>query len=748
MAASPLSLMVGNDPETYRQKLALMLAQGGLDASPIRSPWQGATRMAQAILAGSQFKGMRDEDNKYSDIIDKLPGMGGPSTATPSTDTAPSPAMPSATPVQPPSPSSGGPIDRMASISAAGETGNPNIDAKLGQIANDTGGSKSYGPFGLNSWAKGGDVGATSIGKFQQAYGGPLGLTATPGTPEFDAQWKAAAAGNPDALKAANMDWHQKNIASGVTPKLGQIGVPQEMASDPRVQGYFADRSVQYGPASTEKHAARVAQALSGANGDVPAFIRGMSAADRQNIPGDFRTYLATNPNNMPGLNNRISTRERMAMELNGGQLPINAQPTAGAFPSGPFGDVSGLGGNAPPQMTPWMPPPNMAQMQPPQQAAPPPQAAPTQGMAPPVGAVTPQAVPRVAQQATGPARTPISIPPEIQQSIRAFGKMGREGVGKALELHSQFAKPSDQYDLVNDQSGNPIGQKSRLTGEVKPYPQGEKSQRDLEYAMQNWQKLNLPDPNSQNPNDRSRWAAFAEKTLGGPGVNVSMSADKTGAEKLADKSVAGYDAAMEGARHANRSTTTYAQMARAAESFMPGASANIRLDAQRWLKDAGIIKGENVPAGEQLRMLGTRLAIESAPKGQGQVSNYERTMFKDALPQMTQSPEGFRQAVGMAQRLNEYEIAAAKIWQEEARAAPHGVPDYRNVQDKLMALGPPLTSDEVASLQSLSNKEAAGPQMPAAAPVTPAAPVRYRNPKTGETIELSPDGKSWVPVK
>jgi len=39
-------------PDEYRRRLALMLVQGGLNTSPIQSPWQGAARMAQALMGG------------------------------------------------------------------------------------------------------------------------------------------------------------------------------------------------------------------------------------------------------------------------------------------------------------------------------------------------------------------------------------------------------------------------------------------------------------------------------------------------------------------------------------------------------------------------------------------------------------------------------------------------------------------------------------------------------------------------
>ena len=42
----------------------------------------------------------------------------------------------------------------------------------------------------------------------------------------------------------------------------------------------------------------------------------------------------------------------------------------------------------------------------------------------------------------------------------------------QGLALYAQYAKPTDQYSPVANGSGFVIGQRSALTGEVKPMPQ------------------------------------------------------------------------------------------------------------------------------------------------------------------------------------------------------------------------------------------------------------------------------------
>jgi hypothetical protein len=214
-------------------------------------------------------------------------------------------------------------IDPRMAISAMGETGRPDFSNQA-QIAPDTAGSKSYGVLGLNTWGR--NPAATSAGRFAAEYGPQLGLTARPGSPEFDAQWRRAAQTNPQALAAAQQAFHQKNIVGNVAPGLARVGVPEQLANDPRVQAYMADRMVQQGEHSIGKHANRIQAALMAAQQNPEAFLQRLSQLDKQSIPQDFRTYLSTNPNNVRGLANRVDKRQNLALGVSQGNL-AQAQP-------------------------------------------------------------------------------------------------------------------------------------------------------------------------------------------------------------------------------------------------------------------------------------------------------------------------------------------------------------------------------------------------------------------------------------
>lgn len=140
-----------------------------------------------------------------------------------------------------------------ALITAQLETGQADPLAGVGQIANDSAGSKSYGNFGLNTNG--------SMQEFAKDYLGET-ITAAPGSKEFDAQWKSLAQADPQFLHQLEMQWFEEKILPRISTELTENGVPAEVASDPRVQAYFADRMVQYGPNSNKSYSQRIKRAI------------------------------------------------------------------------------------------------------------------------------------------------------------------------------------------------------------------------------------------------------------------------------------------------------------------------------------------------------------------------------------------------------------------------------------------------------------------------------------------------------
>lgn len=180
----------------------------------------------------------------------------------------------------------------------------------VANISEDSRDTKSYGNLGLNSGG--------SVQRFVAKYGKQFGLTAKPGTKEFDEQWKAAAGSMAGEMYIAETEWFDQEIAPRISTDLHKAGVPAEIADDERVKMYFADRMTQHGPASTINHKDRVAEAVRLAGDDPEAFLRAMSAADKANVRRDFASYLSKYPKNIQGLINRSSKREESALGVGG----------------------------------------------------------------------------------------------------------------------------------------------------------------------------------------------------------------------------------------------------------------------------------------------------------------------------------------------------------------------------------------------------------------------------------------------
>ncbi len=282
------------------------------------------------------------------------PGLGGlASLSPPSTPQADLSALANATPApQEQGQGIGAPAEQRqgpagaVNISGPLESGERNPLQGVANISPDTNGSHSYGNLGLNSQR------GASMWQFQKEYGEQFGLTAAPGTREFDNQWRAAAMDNGKALTAAESEYWQKHIASPTQEKLTRLGLPDELANDPRVLTYMADRQIQQGEGSTINHGQRIRDAADGAN-NAKEFLENLSEADKAHLPGDFRTYLGQHPGNVNGLVNRIDNRLSASLGIDASPVtaPVKAVGSAiedsiGALGRG-AGDVASSAGSA-----------------------------------------------------------------------------------------------------------------------------------------------------------------------------------------------------------------------------------------------------------------------------------------------------------------------------------------------------------------------------------------------------------------
>jgi muramidase (phage lysozyme) len=231
---------------------------------------------------------------------------------------------------------------------------------------------------------------------------------------------------------------------------------------------------------------------------------------------------------------------------------------------------------------------------------------------------------------------------------------------------------------------------------------------------------------------------------------NVTTKIEGAGGVKMVEAGIKAMDDSFTAEDAANRRTQIYGQMANALQGFQPGASAEMRMAGTRWLREGGFIKGDGLPDQELFRQAGQRLALLSAPKGQGSVSNYERELYSAALPLMTDSAESLRKAIDIGKRLDDYDRQVAQIHREVARGNGN-MPDWLEARDRISKLGPPLSVAETNALESMREqlKAANGGGTAAAAPAggtgagAPAAPPPQV--KTPEEAMKLPPGTHFI---
>ncbi|MGO7167166.1 hypothetical protein AB9F47_08850 [Rhizobium leguminosarum] len=76
-----------SDIDDQRKRLAYAMLQQGMDVSPVQSPWQGAARLAQALMGGLEIRQQNEEQRAATAKSPAAP------TGTPSPPAAQSPGF-------------------------------------------------------------------------------------------------------------------------------------------------------------------------------------------------------------------------------------------------------------------------------------------------------------------------------------------------------------------------------------------------------------------------------------------------------------------------------------------------------------------------------------------------------------------------------------------------------------------------------------------------------------------------------
>jgi hypothetical protein len=252
----------------------------------------------------------------------------------------------------------------------------------------------------------------------------------------------------------------------------------------------------------------------------------------------------------------------------------------------------------------------------------------------------------------------------------------------------------------------------------------GEAQEREMKMSVADYNKLNAGQEVTVNG---VKIPAMSGITLGKqvytPQQTAEIQARGTAQAEMYKSGQKALDTAHEAVRGANQRAPYYGNMLAAMQGFQPGATAEARLTGMQYLKDLGIIKGDNVPQGEAIKLAGERLAFLALPPGQGSWAIAERQMLKNSIGSMSLSPGGLTDAIRMMQQLDDYDRKVSEIHRQVADENK-GLPNLLEAQRRVEKLGPPLTAAQQNALQSLQQQPAAGtPAGGATAPPTAPAP-------------------------
>jgi hypothetical protein len=370
--------------------------------------------------------------------------------------------------------------------------------------------------------------------------------------------------------------------------------------------------------------------------------------------------------------------------------------------------------------------------------------------------AAPPSAAPQVAAALTAPAGAPTDVsaaakPPAVSTAPGLLSGVpdekkaqiaqmltSRNPTVKALgtQLMTQAMAASDLPKYEFKTAGDNIYRTNARTGTAEPIRDTGRGVKPM--TPEQRKEWNVPEGMSAGIDDNGK------PIFSPPGTNINLNTAQAGTKAMQAKAVEDFQAVQEASRSAVKRSPIWDQMEQASKGFTPGATAEMKLTAGRYLKDLGLSAGEGVPDAEVFKQLQQQIAIHAQPKGQGAVSNVERELFAKAIPNIAMSPEALQRSINISRSLDEYDRKAAQIYRDNAKKNG-GIPDSIEVNQEIEKLGAPLSTADTSFLQKAgAGAEAAKPAVTPAK--TPVQGQTATNPKTGEKIMLK-DGQ-WVPVQ
>jgi hypothetical protein len=593
------------DPEEYRKKLALGLAQSGLDSSPIRSPWQGAARMAQALLGGMALNNLQGNSDEALNAQRVGAGL----------DPNPTP---------------------------------PSLGQRLGSFL-----------------GMGGQADAAQPQAQQLAAALSPSTAPSPALPNATDP-RGFRNNNPGNLEAS--PWTQQQQGFAGTEPQGRFAKFQDMNSGVAA----ADRLLaNYKNQGVDTIGGIISKWAPGGDGNnVSAYAE--TVAKNAGIPADQKIDLSDPAIRQRILPAMIQYENGKPLPQQGQQLAMNVQP----------GQQMPMGGQPMPQ---------------------------------PPGQQMAQAQPQQGQQM--PSRAQPQLPPEIKQQLEYLLRPGAtiSDRAKAQQIFQQYGTPREQYVPVMDGSGQLLGQRNTLTGEVKPTPEAPEANRIANEMLANPQKYGFKDRNDPNLQNAvtARLSGMQNALPRSPEeegrVKFATDTATADAKRFSDMSAA--------ADHANVMRGNINALKVLGEDANTGALAPFRSKLQAIAEQFGIDTSQfgNLGDTQAVQGLVGKMAFSMRPAGVQIRTNFEVNQLLAQVPGLATSPQG-RSILSdtldkFAQRtIQEAEIADKALTGEVSRA---------DARKQLRELGPALSVDDMKEIKEAAKAvpQSGGPAKPATTP-------------------------------
>lgn len=293
--------------------------------------------------------------------------------------------------------------------------------------------------------------------------------------------------------------------------------------------------------------------------------------------------------------------------------------------------------------------------------------------------------------------------------------------------------------------------QLSTRTGKIERGPQHEQWEQLPDGSQRNRTtgKIEQP-PGFAAPRSPERMTQDEKLAAAGrPSVETKIYG--AGAEKAFENVAKAWQDQQTAVQTANKMDARIGMFERAMDTFNPGIDSELRLKGQQALSALGF--KNNAPAGEVMLSLQRQIELGNTPKGQGQITENERVLIREANNLIGSTPEGAKMLIAATRSANDYERKVGQIYIDSAKRNG-GTPNPTEIAEGLQNLGPVLPPEIEMQLETLHQQsktakpaDTAGTEQPPATGQSQTGQVAQ--PQTAPPMpgaRQAPDGNWYTP--